>query len=99
LKRWKTSNSARASSAAVGSSRIRTCGIAHVGAGDGDLLPLAARQVDAVPEALADHLVVAAGQASRSPRRRGSRWPRLDARAVVARLDAADRDVVGGGQV
>ena len=45
--------------------------VAHVGAGDRDLLPFAAGEVDAGPEALADHLVVTRRAAVRSPRRRG----------------------------
>ena len=74
--------------------------VAHVGAGDGDLLPLAAGEVDAGAEALADDLVVAARAGLRitsSARLRCGGG--LDARAVVARLDAADGDVLGRGQV
>src|SRR5690554_1698863 len=96
-KRWNTSNSERASSAAVGhadageavgdehhgaplaelaealehlelGARVerrgrlvedKHVGAAHIGAGDRDLLPFAAGEVDAVAEAAADHLVVA----------------------------------------
>ena len=61
--------------------------IAHVGAGDGDLLPLAAGEVDAGLEAAADQLVVAlrqpgdhlVGQARR-------RRPRMRARSSRASM-------------
>jgi hypothetical protein len=73
--------------------------VAHVGAGDGDLLPLAAGQFHAVLEALADHLVVAAGRRAITSSAMAAARGAGDAFAVAARLDAADRDVVAGGQV
>ena len=73
--------------------------IAHVGARDRDLLPLAAGQVDAGAEAAADDLVVAVRQCrdhfigERAPRRF------FDALAVVHRVDLADADVLRRGEV
>ena len=73
--------------------------VAHVGARDGDLLPLAAGEVDAGLEALADHLVVAGGQLRDDLVGQARVGGGLDARAVVAGLDAPHRDVLGRGQV
>ena len=74
-------------------------GLAHVGAGDGDLLPFAAGQLDAVLEALADHLVVAAGQARDHLVGLAAVGGPRDAFVVGARRDPADRDIVAGRQV
>ncbi len=74
--------------------------VAHVRARDGDLLPFAARQVDAGLEALAEHLVVARRAACAITSSARLRWAAATMRArSLARLDAADRDVVGGGEV
>ena len=74
-------------------------GVAHVGARDRDLLPLAAGEVDAAAEALAEDLVVAVRQppddaVGEAPLRRGG-----DPRAIESRIDAADGDVLARGQV
>ncbi len=73
--------------------------VAHVGARDRDLLPLAAGQVDAGAKALADDLVVAARKRVDHFVGEASLRGLDDARTIVARLDASDRDVVGGSQV
>src|SRR5438046_9906121 len=84
--------------------RVERCGrlvedqklcIAHVGASDGDLLPFAAREVDARSKALADHLVVSLGKLPDDLVRQAALGGRHDARAVMTRLDATDGDVVG----
>ena len=59
-KRWKTSNSLRASSAAVGSSRIQKLRVAQIGARQCNFLPLSAGKIDAGFEAPAQHLIVTA---------------------------------------
>src|SRR4051812_14595381 len=74
-------------------------GIAHVGAGDGDLLPLAARQLDARAESLADHLVVAARKLCDHLVGAALVRGRLDAVAIFARFDPSHRDVLGGGEM
>src|SRR5688500_5489458 len=70
-------------------------GIAHIGTCDGDLLPLATGELHPAPEPLPDHLVVARREAAndlvgKAPLRRV-----LDALPIAARLDAADRNVLG----
>ena len=65
LKRWNTSNSDARVERRGGLVEDQQLRVAHVGARDGDLLPLAAGQVDAGAEALADHLVVALRQLAR----------------------------------
>src|SRR5690242_4979059 len=73
--------------------------VAHVGARNGDLLPFATRKIDAAAKTLADDLIVAVGQfpdhlvGEAAPRRLH------DPQTVVARLDAADRDVLAGRQM
>src|ERR1019366_4561861 len=62
LNRWNTSYSARASSVAVGSSRISNCGSRYVSARQSELLPLAPGQIHATLETPAHHLVVPARQ-------------------------------------
>ena len=99
LKRLNTSNSERASSAAVDSSRISCCASAHIGSGDGDLLPLAAREIDAGAKALADDLVVAIGKLAYDLVHQAARGGANDAHTVIACLEAADGDVVGSGEV
>ena len=47
LKRWNTSNSDARVEGRRGLVEDQQLGVAHVGAGDGDLLPLAAGEVDA----------------------------------------------------
>src|SRR5690606_963482 len=74
-------------------------GLAHVGARDRDLLPFAAGQVHALAEALADELVVAVRQLRDDLVGEALRGRALDARTVVAGIDAADRDVLGRTQV
>ena len=82
----------RASSAAVGSSRIEKLRIAQIGAGEGDLLPFAAGKVDAAFESAAEHLLVP------SARRRITASARLFCGGARISLfgcvfDAADGDV------
>jgi hypothetical protein len=60
-------------------------GLAHIGARDRHFLPFAARQLDAVLEAFADALAVAAGQPRRSPRRLGCAWAARSIRAWSSR--------------
>ena len=73
--------------------------VTHIGAGNRHFLPFTAGQVDAVLEPLTDDLVVAFGKfrddlvGQRTLRRDD------DALAVGACLDAADGDVLGGGEV
>ena len=43
--------------------------VAHVGAGERDLLPLAAREIDAALEAAAEHLPIARAEARQQRRR------------------------------
>ena len=69
-------------------------GVAHVGAGDGDLLPLAAREVDAAVEALAERLVVAVRQACDDVVGEAALGRALRCAAVVDVLDAADADIL-----
>ncbi len=98
-KRSKTSNSLARVERRGRLVEDQDVGIAHVGAGDGDLLPLAAGELDAGLEAPSDELVVARRQAldhlvgEAAPRRFA------DALAIVAGLDPADGDVLAGGQV
>ena len=60
-------------------------GFAHIGARDRDLLPFAAGEFDAVPEALADHLLIAAGSLAIT----SSAWLRDAARSMRARSSRA----------
>ena len=75
-------------------------GLAHIGAGDGDLLPFAARQLDTVLEALADASGRSRPAAGRSPRRPGCVLAARSMRARSSRaVDAADGDIVAGAEV
>ena len=62
-------------------------------------MPLAPRQLDPIGKALADHLVIARGQLVDHPVGKGAFGGGLDPGAVVAGLDPADGDIVGGGHV
>jgi hypothetical protein len=98
LKRRNTSYSERASSAAVGSSRISTSA-SRIDARDRDLLPFAAGEFDAIPKALADHLLITSGKLGDHLIRLAARRRPLDARAVLPRFDPSHRDVVGGAEI
>ena len=73
-------------------------GVAHVGARDGDLLPLAAGEVAALGEQAAERLLVLHRQAVDHRRGEALLGGGDDARLVGDRLDAADADVLAGGE-
>ncbi len=69
--------------------------VPHVGPRDRDLLPFAPGQVDAVVETPAERLLVAQRQAVDETVGQTARRRFVDARAVLAVVDAPDADVVG----
>src|SRR5512143_3379453 len=73
--------------------------IAHVGTRDRNLLPLASGEVDAGSKALAKDLVVSLGKLPYDLVCQAALRGDDDACAVVARLDAADSDIVGGSEM
>jgi len=74
-------------------------GVAHVGAAEGDFLPLAAAQVHAAVEAAANHLVVAPGQLGDDGVGEALLGGGFDAGLVLALFDAADGEVLAGGEL
>jgi hypothetical protein len=61
-------------------------------------LPLAAGKIDAGSKALADDLIVSFGKLPNDLVRQAALGGDNDARAVIARLDAAYGDIVGSGE-
>lgn len=68
-------------------------GVAHVGAGEGDFLPLAGGEVGAAVEAPAEHVVVAAGELGGDGVGEGFFGGVTDAGEVVEGVDVAEADV------
>jgi hypothetical protein len=92
-KRSKTSSSLLGVEGGGGLVEDEQLGVAQIGAGEGDLLPLAAGELDAALEAAAEHLVVAvfASLATTVSARLLSAASSIS--ASCAALDAADGDV------
>ena len=74
-------------------------GLAHIGPAERDLLPLAAGEVDAVGEALAERLVVAQRQAFDHAVGEAAPGGAGDAGGVLTLVDAPDGDVLRGGEI
>src|ERR1700722_8513951 len=73
--------------------------LTHVGACNRNLLPFAARKLDSVLKAFADHLFIAIRKLADDLIGLTARRRSLDAGAIISGCNPSDRNVIGGSEV